>query len=271
MRESLLRIRELLPQDCRSMNEPPRVLRDTDADSIRLAKTLIRTARSGTLATLDPATGRPMASRVGIATDTDGTPTTLISRLAAHTSALVADPRCSLLIGYPGKGDPLAHARITLSCDVRRVGPQTAEYARIAARYLRHNEKAALYAALPDFSHFRLEVLSASLNAGFGRAYALVREEVLSLSGANDSIAELEPSAIAHMNADHSAAVGLYAQHFAKAPAGKWVLTGIDAEGIDVANSDDVRRVWFAEPLTTADEVRPLLLAMAKEARAAFE
>lgn len=250
------------------MTEPPKVLRETDADAIRLAKTLIRTARSGALATLEPGTGRPLASRVGVSTDIDGTPTILISRLAAHTGALLADPRCSLMLGYPGKGDPLAHARITLSCDAVQADATARE--RIAGRYLRHQEKAELYATLPDFSHFRLTVQSASLNAGFGRAYALTAEDVLTLAAANGDIAELEPSAVAHMNEDHAEAVGLYARHFAGAPAGKWRLTGIDAEGVDLADGDDVRRVWFETPLASADEVRPVLVAMAKAARAAL-
>ena len=43
-----------------------------------------------------------------------GEPVFFISRLSAHFPNLEADPRCSLLIGEPGKGDPLAHPRMTL-------------------------------------------------------------------------------------------------------------------------------------------------------------
>jgi heme iron utilization protein len=155
------------------------VLLETSSDAIALAKSLIRKAHHGALATLDPKSGRPVATRVGLATDTDGTPLILISALAAHAPALRADARCSLLIGEPGKGDPLAHPRTTLHCGAREIERGSAEETRIAARYLAHNPKAALYAGLGDFRYFRLEPLEASLNAGCGRAYALTAADVL--------------------------------------------------------------------------------------------
>ena len=58
--------------------------------------------------------GTPFASLVTIATDADGTPLMLLSRLSAHTRNLLADPRCSLLFSQGGKGDPLAHPRLTV-------------------------------------------------------------------------------------------------------------------------------------------------------------
>ena len=162
------------------MTEPGKaVLLETTGEAVALARRLIRTARHGVIATLDPKSGRPIATRVGLATDAAGTPVILVSALAAHTPALRADPRCSLLIGEPGKGDPLAHPRITLHCDAREIERGNPEEARIAARYLAHNPKAELYAGLGDFRYFRLEPLAASLNAGFGKAYALSADEVL--------------------------------------------------------------------------------------------
>lgn len=155
------------------------VLLETTGEAISRAKHLIRTARHAVIATLDPKSGRPVATRVGLATDTDGTPIILVSALAAHTPGLRADPRCSLLVGEPGKGDPLAHPRMTLQCNAREIEPDSAEEARIAARYLAHNPKAELYARLPDFRYFRLEPVSASLNAGFGKAYALAATDIL--------------------------------------------------------------------------------------------
>ena len=82
-------------------------------DAIGLARTLLRGIRSGALATLDP-DGTPFASLVTIATDVDGTPLMLLSRLSAHTRNLLANPRCSLLFSQGGKGDPLAHPRLTV-------------------------------------------------------------------------------------------------------------------------------------------------------------
>ncbi len=62
-------------------------------DAIGLARMLLRTIRSGALATID-AEGMPFASLVTMATDVDGTPLMLLSRLSAHTRNLLADPRC---------------------------------------------------------------------------------------------------------------------------------------------------------------------------------
>ena len=50
------------------------VLRATDAAAIRLAKTLLRSARHGAIAAIEAQTGAPLASRVGVGTDHDGTP-----------------------------------------------------------------------------------------------------------------------------------------------------------------------------------------------------
>jgi len=79
-----------------------------------LAKGLLRTIRAGTLATLDRNTGHPFASLVNVATDVDGSPLILTSRLSTHTANLEVDGRCSILLAETGKGDPLAHPRLTV-------------------------------------------------------------------------------------------------------------------------------------------------------------
>lgn len=246
------------------------VVLETTAEAVRLAKTLIRTARSGSIATLEPGTGWPIATRVGVSTDIDGTPVILISRLAAHTGALLADPRCSLLIGHPGKGDPLAHPRVSLACAAREIDRDGPDQRRLDFRYLAHQQKAKLYVGLGDFRYFRLEVKSASLNAGFGKAYALVADDLVNANPANPELAETEPGCIEHMNDDHGEAVGLYAEHFAKAPAGNWRLIGVDAEGIDLADGDDVRRAWFDTQLASSKDMHMTLVRMAGEARRAL-
>lgn len=155
------------------------VIRKTDADAVALAQSLIRTARYGALAVLDPETGAPLASRVAAATDSDGAPLILVSSLSAHTGALLADPRCSLLLGEPGKGDPLAHPRISLACRATRLEHGSPQDERARRRYLARHPKAKLYAGFADFSFFRLEPEGASLNGGFGKAYLLARDQLL--------------------------------------------------------------------------------------------
>ncbi len=240
------------------------VIRKTDAESIRLAKTLVRSARHGAIAF-----GAPSINRVGVATDLDGTPLILVSMLSAHTPAILADPRCSLLVGVTGKGDPLAHPRISLSCRAVRLERGSPDHVRTERRYLNHNPKAKLYAGLGDFSIFRLEPETGSLNAGFGKAYMLARSDLLVAGAVNDELAASEQGALDHMNSDHLDAIALYAHHFAKASGDGWIATGFDADGIDLASGDDSRRAFFPEQLKTAADLRPALVQMAKAARAA--
>src|SRR6202167_2211529 len=85
-----------------------------DFNPIAVGKELLRATRAGALATIDRNTGHPFSSLVNVATDIDGAPLILISRLSTHTANLELDGRASLLLASSGKGDPLAHPRLTL-------------------------------------------------------------------------------------------------------------------------------------------------------------
>lgn len=233
------------------------------AEGIALSKRILRIVRAGALATLDRGTGAPFASLVSVATDLDGSPLLLMSRLAAHTLNLEADPRASLLLAQGGKGDPLAHPRLTVIGEVRRSAEP-----RIRARFLARHPKAGLYADFPDFSFWRLEMTAGHLNGGFARAMTLTGDDLrTSLDGA-EAIAEIEAGAVEHMNEDHREALALYAGKLAGAPAGDWRTTGIDPEGIDLAAGDLTARATFPERVTDAGGLRRILKRMADEARA---
>ena len=197
----------------------------------------------------------------------DGAPVILVSALSGHTPALLADSRCSLLVGEPGKGDPLAHPRISIACRAAKLERGTAAQQRAERRFLARHPKAKLYAGFADFAFFRLDPERASLNGGFGKAFALTRADLLTQGAANDALSASEHSAVAHMNADHADAVEIYARAYAKAAPGRWVLTGIDAEGIDIADGDDSRRIFFPQPITSPSEVRAMLVNLAVEGR----
>ncbi len=110
------------------MTEPKPIERFQTPDEAVLVEVrqMIGEARHAALATLSPEDGFPLCTRVGLATLADGTPLILISALAAHGPALMADPRCSLLIGEVGKGDPLAHKRVMLKCRAAFIGRDSA-------------------------------------------------------------------------------------------------------------------------------------------------
>jgi putative heme iron utilization protein len=238
------------------------VLRPVDEQARAQAKRLIRTARFGALATLAPEDGWPVATRVALATLIDGSPTFLVSKLSTHTQALDADPRCALLIGEPGRGDPLAHPRVTVYAEARRLSREDDADAR--RRYLARHPKAALYADFADFGFFRCRIVRADLNGGFGKAFSLSPEDLAPRLDWR-ILADVEAGAVAHMNADHAEAVAHYARLCGGA-GGAWTLTGLDPEGADLACGDDVRRLEFTTPVGDSGSLRAALVALARRA-----
>jgi putative heme iron utilization protein len=83
-----------------------------------------------------------------------------------------------------------------------------------------------------------------------------------------EELIEAEADAVAHMNADHAEAVRLYATRLLGAGDGPWRLTGIDPEGLDLANGDAALRLRFPHRVTAAQQLRQVLVDLAAKARA---
>ena len=239
----------------------------TDDEARGIARRLISTARHGAMAVLLPESGEPYASRVAVAADIDRTPVILVSTLSTHSNGLAEDRPVSLLLGEPGKGDPLAHPRVTLQCKPREVARDDPHHPALRGRFLRRHPKSALYADFGDFSFLRLEPHTASLNAGFGKAYRLAPEDFLIASQAMTALAEKEEGTVAHMNEDHLDAVALYAQVLAGERQGKWTVAGIDAAGFEIAAGDRLRRIEFDAPIEDADTLAMTMAMLARRAR----
>ena len=156
--------------------DQPQVLRETDDAARSQARAFVSQSAHGALATLESGTGWPLASRVSLAVDVDGVPLILISRLSAHYGALEADARCSLLLGEACDGDPLRHPRITVVCKAQKVPAD--QRARAKSEFLKRHPSAEMYADFTDFDFWRLVPQRASLNAGFGKAYALSAQDM---------------------------------------------------------------------------------------------
>src|SRR5579859_462669 len=112
-----------------------------DFNPIAVAKELLRATRAGALATLDRNTGHPFSSLVNVATDVDGSPLILVSRLSTHTANIEVDPRASVLLAASGKGDPLAHPRLTVLGTFGRIERGSGEEARVRRRFLSRHPK----------------------------------------------------------------------------------------------------------------------------------
>lgn len=238
-----------------------------DFDPITIAKGLLRATRAGSLATIDRNTGYPFASLVNVATDADGAALILVSRLSTHTANLEADGRASLLLAATGKGDPLAHPRLTLLGTFSQVARDDPREPRVRRRFLSRHPKSELYAGFADFSFWRLDAVSAHLNGGFARAADLKAADVLTDISSAENLIETEQSAVTHMNEDHAKAVRLYATKLLGAEDGPWRLTGLDPDGLDLARGDATLRLPFPERVTSAEQLRKVVVALAAQAR----
>ena len=134
----------------------------------RAARALLASESAGVLSTISVhRPGTPYGSVTPYALTADGAPLLLLSRLAAHTKNLTADPRAGLFVGdRTAVEDPQAGARVSL---LGRVLPLPAgEVADGRARYVARWPRGADYFALGDFSLWRFEIEEARLIAGFG-------------------------------------------------------------------------------------------------------
>ena len=239
---------------------------DETYDAALEARTLLRTVRSGALATLTP-DGDPYASLVSLASLPDGSPVLPLSTLAIHTQHLLEDPRCSLLLDGGGKGDPLTHPRVTLVG--RAVQATSEERAGWRSRFLRRHPKAALYVDFGDFSFWRVELRSARVIGGFGRIHGLAAADLLtSLAGA-EALVEGETGSLEHMNQDHTDAIRLYATVLAGGADGAWRISGIDPDGLDLTLADDTRRLRFPERIVDPAALRRQLVAWVEASKTA--
>jgi putative heme iron utilization protein len=245
----------------------PETAPSPDFNAKSMAKKLLRSIRAGALATIDRNTGHPFGSLVNVATDSDGSPLILISRLSSHTANLETDSRASVLLSTAGKGDPLAHPRLTVLGRFTKIADDGPDETRSRRRFLARHPKAELYAGFADFALWRMSVESAHLVGGFGRAANLAAADVMTdISGGRDLL-EIEASAIAHMNDDHADAIALYATKLLGAETGAWRVTGIDPDGLDLASGDTVLRLEFPQRVTAAGQLREVLADLAKQAR----
>jgi heme iron utilization protein len=238
-----------------------------DFNPIAIAKELLRVSRAGALATIDRNTGHPFSSLINVATDADGSPLILVSRLSTHTANIEVDPRASVLLASTGKGDPLAHPRLTVIGTFANIERDAPDAARVRRRFLSRHPKSRLYAGFGDFSFWRLHVVSAHLNGGFARAADLKAADVITSLEDAQEIVEIEESAVEHMNADHPDAVRSYATKLLGEADGAWEVTGIDPDGLDLALGDRVARLPFAERVTAGLALRKTLAEWAARAR----
>jgi heme iron utilization protein len=246
---------------------PDNVMQPTDDfNASRLARSLLRRSRQGALATLMAGSGDPYCSLVNVASHADASPILLISRLALHTRNVLGDNRVSLMLDERVAGDPLEGARIMLAGRAEEAAGDDAVLLR--RRYLNAHPSAEAFVDFKDFSFFRIVPLGAHLVAGFGRIIDLKPEQFLTDIGDAEALLEAEQGAIEHMNDDHREAMNLYATKLLGADSADWCCTGCDPDGMDMQAGTTTLRLDFPERVTSATELRKMLVRLAGEARA---
>lgn len=220
------------------------------------ARTLLRAARSGTLATSTG--GQPFAALVTPATAPDLSVLLWLSSLSEHTRHLMAEPRCAVLVaGTPETANPQTAPRLSVTGLAERV-----DDAGLKARWLAAHPYAALYADFGDFALWRIRPVGALFVAGFARATRLRQADLLPDPAAVARVAASADDIIAHCNTDHAAAMA----DLAGSP-GEWRMVAVDVDGCDLACGDATRRIAWQAPVSDSDGVRKELIAALRALR----
>lgn len=217
-------------------------------DARQIARDLLRTSRMAALATLDTQSGYPYGTMTNLSVEPDGLPVFYAAGLALHARNIIADPRVSLTLAQVNGLDILNERRLTL---VGRAVPLAeAQLAVAISRYRRRFPKAVTYTALKDARFFRVEIEGIHLNGGPARNTDTLTPEDLrfDLSGAEDLMRH-EEAEIARINADKRLIQPLSER--AGGVRGRWKLTGIDPEGLDLAGEAAVARLWLPQRITS--------------------
>jgi putative heme iron utilization protein len=276
---------------------------DPVAEAQQAYATFIDPFRSLVLATVG-AGGKPHASYAPFVVDERRHLYCLVSGMAEHTGNLQAAGRaCAMFIeDESGAQQIFARRRLTYDCRADFVPAGDPLRADIARRFTeRFGGIAKQLLSMPDFRPVRLVPESGRFVIGFGAAFEVEGADLSRLvhrdggggghghgaapaghgaAPTDDLIpgdgrlpAVAEQRIVAHMNADHAAALLGYARVHARRPdvtAARMVA--IDAGGLDLVvqagRGEERLRVAFAQPLRRASEARSVLVQMAEEARA---
>ncbi len=224
------------------------------------ARDLLLKCYDGVLSTLSLAVpGYPFGSVVPFCLDRAGVPIILIADIAQHTKNIKGDPRVSLIVFDRTANDLQANGRLTLLADAHLVAEDDED---TAERYYRFFPEARGYHRTHGFQFWRLHPCRMRFIGGFGAIHWLAPEHVLAR---NPFSAADEAGMVAHMNADHVAAMRKYcAPYLTDDPSNKVPqFAGCDAHGFHLVIADQVVRIPFDSPVATPTEVRQALVALA--------
>ena len=150
----------------------------TDDEAKALVQKLVSENRYAGLGVKEEGSGIPLVSRIAFAYDESCGLFFAASDLSIHSRCLLKCDDCSLLIGEPGKGDGLAHPRVTIVGKASRMPNDWARSVQCREAFLEAHPKAELYIDFADFGFYPVMVERAYLNGGFGKAYHLEKGDL---------------------------------------------------------------------------------------------
>ena len=158
-----------------------------DPSDFQALKSLLKRRRVAALATLHK--GEPAVSMVPFAI-VPGSATFVIhvSRLAAHTKDMLADPAVALLVTgeVESSNSALELPRASVQGRARPCAPEAPEYEQACAAYLAKLPQAEGLFSFSDFSIFLIEPGSVRYVAGFGRAMSVTAKQLKTILGAGN-------------------------------------------------------------------------------------
>ncbi len=222
-------------------------------DAIGVARTLLRTNRVTTLATLDPG-GYPYSTVTNLIVEPGGVPAVFMAGLSIHARNIEADPRVSMTVA-DSRTDVMVTPRLTLSGRAQQVPAD--ETADLKARYVERFPKSKLYLGLPDALFYRIQTQAVQLNGGPAQnANSVTPEDLLIDLDTASALMDEAPALVASLNENDSAT---RLATSAGAGPGRWRVSSIDPEGIDLSTPSDLARVWFASPVITRQDFNSAL------------
>ena len=146
---------------------------------------LVFTNRWAALATVND--GKPLSSYVAYVADGEGALLVHISRLAKHTTHLLANPQGSLSISEvdTGDGDPQTLARVMLDGCVTLITRNTDAYQAARDQYVKVLPSALQRFSFADFLLFKFRIDEVKFVAGFGQSFTLSAETLWRVGAEN--------------------------------------------------------------------------------------
>jgi len=142
---------------------------------------LIRQQRWAGLATVD-SKGQPLAAMVAYAYAEDFSAFYIhISKLSQHTRHMLEQPKISLIITEPdkGEGDPQTLVRVSISGGVKAIERDSATYESVKQTYLKRLPASEQLFSFGDFVLFQLNPQSLRFVGGFAQAHSATVDTLL--------------------------------------------------------------------------------------------